>query len=160
VFLNTAIRENANLPTMSDRENLQKHYYEMLINSSKEVALSFVNSSESSASRFLKQLSIKDEDVHEELDYANILFKREKKISLEPLAIALDYSFKDVKLSATRLKTYLSCKRKYYHKYIQKLYGHDIPQDVPQEYEIGNVVHLALKELYSKKSSYAKILCS
>ncbi|MBL1243137.1 MAG: PD-(D/E)XK nuclease family protein [Sulfurimonas sp.] len=157
MFLNTAIRENANLPTMSDRENLQKHYYEMLINSSKEVALSFVNSSESSASRFLKQLSIKDEDVHEELDYANILFKREKKISLEPLAIALDYSFKDVKLSATRLKTYLSCKRKYYYKYIQKLYGHDIPKDVPQEYEIGNVVHLALKELYSKKSSYTDV---
>ncbi|MDF1882932.1 PD-(D/E)XK nuclease family protein [Sulfurimonas sp. SAG-AH-194-C21] len=154
MFLNTAVRENANLPTMSDRENLQKHYYEMLINSSKEVALCFVNSSESSASRFLKQLSIKDEKIHEELDYANILFKREKKSVVEPVSIALDYSFKDVKLSATRLKTYLTCKRRYYHKYIQKLYGHDIPQDVPQEYEIGNVVHLALKEVYSKKNSY------
>jgi len=157
MFLNTAVRENANLPTMSDRENLQKHYYEMLINSSKEVALSFVNSSESSASRFLKQLSIKDEKIHEESDYADILFKRDKKIILEPQSIRLDYSFKDVKLSATRLKTYLTCKRKYYHKYIQKLYGHDIPQDVPQEYEIGNVVHLALKELYSKKSSYSDV---
>ncbi|SFV55285.1 FIG00388203: hypothetical protein [hydrothermal vent metagenome] len=154
MFLNTSVRENANLPTMSDRENLQKHYYEMLINSSKEVALSFVNSSESNGSRFLKQLNIKDENLHEEFDYANILFKREKKVALEPVKIALDYSFKDIKLSATRLKTYLSCKRKYYHKYIQKLNGHDIPQDVPQEYEIGNVVHLALKELYSKKSSY------
>ena len=154
MFLNTSVRENANLPTMSDRENLQKHYYEMLINSSKEVALCYVSSSESSASRFLKQLGIKDENLHDELDYANILFKREEKIINEPQSIALDYSFKDVKLSATRLKTYLSCKRKYYHKYVQKLYGHDIPQDVPQEYEIGNVVHLALKELYSKKSSY------
>ncbi|MDF1877519.1 PD-(D/E)XK nuclease family protein [Sulfurimonas sp. SAG-AH-194-L11] len=154
MFLNTAVRENASLPTMSDRENLQKHYYEMLINSSKEVALCFVNSSESSASRFLKQLHIKDEKIHEELEYANILFKREKKSLLEPVSIVQDYSFKDVKLSATRLKTYLTCKRKYYYKYIQKLYGHDIPQDVPQEYEIGNVVHLALKEVYSKKNSY------
>ncbi len=157
MFLNTSVRENASLPTMSDRENLQKHYYEMLINASKEVALSFVSSSESSASRFLKQLVIKDERIHEELDYANILFKREPKVINELQSIVLDYSFKDVKLSATRLKTYLSCKRKYYHKYIQKLYGHDIPQDVPQEYEIGNVVHLALKELYSKKSSYTDI---
>ena len=154
MFLNTSVRENANLPTMSDRENLQKHYYEMLINASKEVALCYVSSSESSASRFLKQLSIKDEKIHEELDYANILFQREVKVIPEPKTIALDYSFKDVKLSATRLKTYLTCKRKYYYKYVQKLYGHEIPQDVPQEYEIGNVVHLALKELYLNKSSY------
>ncbi|MFK5938822.1 MAG: PD-(D/E)XK nuclease family protein, partial [Sulfurimonas sp.] len=46
MFLNTKIRELSNLPTMSDRENLQKHYYEMLINNSKEVAISFVNSNE------------------------------------------------------------------------------------------------------------------
>jgi len=157
MFLNTSVRENANLPTMSDRENLQKHYYEMLINSSKEVALSYVSSSESSASRFLKQLGIKDEKIHDEFDYANILFKREKKSLKEPQSISLDYNFKNVNLSATRLKTYLTCKRKYYHKYVQKLYGHDIPQDVPQEYEIGNVVHLALKELYSKKSSYSDV---
>ncbi|MDQ7067560.1 MAG: PD-(D/E)XK nuclease family protein [Sulfurimonas sp.] len=154
MFLNTNIRENAKLPTMSDRENLQKHYYEMLINSSKEVALSFVNSNESSGSRFLKQLGIRDVSLHEELEYANILFKRETTVRDESQNISQEYSFKDVKLSATRLKTYLTCKRRYYHKYVQKLYGHEIPQDVPQEYEIGNVVHLALKELYTKKSSY------
>ena len=66
-----------------------------------------------------------------------------------------EHSFKDIKLSATRLKTYLTCKRKYYFKYIQHLKNHTIPSDMPEEYEIGNAVHLALKELYSKKSSYS-----
>ena len=43
MFLNTQIRELANLPTMNDRENLQKHYYDLLIAHSKEVALSYVS---------------------------------------------------------------------------------------------------------------------
>jgi len=154
MFLNTKIREIAKLPTMSDRENLQKHYYEMLISRSKEVAISFVSSSESSGSRFLKQLGISEENEHSENEFAAILFQKMPKISFEEKEIIQEYSFKDVALSATRLKTYLSCKRKYYHKYVQNIQNHEIPKDMPQEYEIGNVVHRALKEVYSKKSRY------
>ncbi|WP_373035245.1 PD-(D/E)XK nuclease family protein [Sulfurimonas sp.] len=157
MFLNTNIREMANLPTMSDRENLQKHYYEMLINSSKEVAISYVASEQSSASRFLKHLGIKAQNKHEELDYAQVLFKKFTPALKEEKKIAMEYSFKDVKLSATKLKTFLTCKRKYYHKYIEHINQHEIPKDMPQEYEIGTAVHEALKELYSKQSSYKNL---
>ena len=155
MFLNSAIREVAGLPTMSDRENLQKHYYTQLINASKEVAISFVSSSESVGSRFLKQLGVSVSVRHDELALAKLLFeahRQEKKVFEDKV---YEHSFKDVKLSATRLKTYLTCKRKYYLKYIQHLKNHTIPSDVPEEYEIGNAVHLALKELYSKKGSYS-----
>lgn len=154
MFLNSSLRESASLPTMKDRENLQKHYYEMLINSSKEVAISYVASEESSSSRFLKELGIKEKKRYDELEFSNILFeaKAQTKSVFEDKTI--EYSFKDVELSSTRLKTYLTCKRKYYHKYIERLKEHTIPKDMPQEYEIGNSVHLALKELYSKKDSY------
>jgi RecB family exonuclease len=157
MFLNTKIRTLSNLPTMSDRENLQKHYYEMLINNSKEVALSFVNSGESSESRFLKQLGIRAENIYDESEYAAILFtkeQREKKVEEE---IIQAYSFKDIELSATRLKTFLTCKRKYYFSYVKHIKGHEIPKDMPKEYEIGNAVHLALKELYSKRSTYDSV---
>ncbi|MBU1657762.1 PD-(D/E)XK nuclease family protein [bacterium] len=154
MFLNTQIREIASLPTMNDRENLQKHYYEMLINKSKEVAISFVKSNQSSASRFLKQLNIKEKSLHWELDYAAILFERKKHTFLNEKEIILDYSFKDKKLSATKLKTFLICKRKYYYKYIQQINSHEIPKEMPQEWEIGIDVHTALKELYTKKNSY------
>ena len=157
MFLNTQIREASNLPTMNDRENLQKHYYDLLISRSKEVALSYVSSSESSGSRFLKQLNIKEEKVYDELDFANILFQREKVKPYEEKEIVLDYSFKDVKISATLLKTYLTCKRKYYYKYIEHLYGHDIPKDMPKEYEIGNHVHSALSNLYAKQNTYTDV---
>ncbi len=157
MFLNTNIREMANLPTMSDRENLQKHYYEMLINSSKEVAISFVASEQSSASRFLKHFGIKAEKEHEELDYAHILFDKTTPNTIEHKEIVMEYSFKNKKLSATKLKTFLTCKRKYYHKYVEQISGHEIPKDMPAEWEIGTAVHEALKELYSKKSSYTNL---
>lgn len=155
MFLNSSIRESANLPTMKDRENLQKHYYEMLINSSKEVAISFVSSADSSGSRFLKQLGIKENNLHDELEYASLLFDKSDNNAVEFEDKVIEYSFKDVKLSSTRLKTFLTCKRKYYHKYIEHVKNHNIPKDVPQEYEIGNGVHLALKELYTKQNSYS-----
>ncbi|MEA1983212.1 MAG: PD-(D/E)XK nuclease family protein [Campylobacterota bacterium] len=155
MFLNSQIRENANLPTMNDRENLQKHYYETLINSSKEVAISYVSSSQSSASRFLKQLAIKENNRYDELDYATLLFKEEKSERKEFEDREIEYSFKNIKLSSTRLKTYLTCKRKYYHKYVEHIKNHTIPKDMPQEYEIGNSVHLALKALYTKKNFYS-----
>jgi len=157
MFLNTKIRENANLPTMNDRENLQKHYYEMLIKRSKDVAISYVSSSQSRASRFLKQLKIKEKNLHEELDYASILFAREVKKPKDEEEITEPYSFKEIKLSATRLKTFLSCKRKYYLKYVKNIKDHKIPKDMPEEHEIGTAVHNALKELYSKKSSYDNV---
>lgn len=154
MFLNTAIREAANLPTMSDRESLQKHYYEMLINKSKEVAISFVKSKESSGSRFLKQLGIKEKNIYAETNYAEILFDKAVPNSYEEQEIVLEYSFKDKKLSATKLKTFLTCKRKYYYRYIKQIENHVIPKDMPQEYEIGLDVHEALKNLYTQKSFY------
>jgi len=154
MFLNTKIREIAQLPTMADRENLQKHYYFMLLNSAKEVAISYVKSSENSGSRFLKNLDIKEKNIYDELMLTNILFKKSSFNMLKDNDTVIKYSFKNVKVSASSLKAYLVCKRKYYYKYIKKISSHDIPSDMPKEFEIGNDVHIALKELYSKQDSY------
>ncbi|MDD2905000.1 MAG: PD-(D/E)XK nuclease family protein [Sulfurimonas sp.] len=154
MFLNSKIRTIAGLPTMQDRENLQKHYYERLINASKEVAIVYVESNQSSASRFLKQLHIQEKNIYSELAYSELLFHKSKRSTKEDIPIVLDYSFKDVKLSNTRLKTFLTCRRKYYYAYIKHLKAHEIPKDMPKEWEIGRDIHTALKELYTKKRSY------
>lgn len=157
MFLNTQIREIASLPTMNDRENLQKHYYQMLINRSKEVAISYVKSNDSLPSRFLKQLDIKDRTTFKELDYANILFKRTTPNTPTEEKIVAEYNFKEKKLSASKLKTFLTCRRKFYYHYIKNINRHEIPKDMPKEHEIGTTVHSALKELYSKKSHYINV---
>lgn len=156
MFLNTNIRETASLPTMNDRENLQKHYYDMLINRSKEVAISYVKSSESSASRFLKQLNIKEKNIHSEIDYASILFTRALPHGKTEEKIVQKYNFREKKLSSSKLKTFLTCKRKFYYRYIEHIDQHEIPKDMPQEWEIGVDVHSALKELYSKKKQLSQ----
>ncbi|HIP54581.1 MAG TPA: PD-(D/E)XK nuclease family protein [Sulfurimonas autotrophica] len=154
MFLNTQIRKSAGLPTMNDRENLQKHYYAMLMQRSKEVAISYVSSSQSSGSRFLKELGIQEKNIYSETAFAEILFRRAKREPIEEEEIVQEYSFKDRELSATRLKTFLTCKRKYYYKYIKQIKSHEIPKDMPQEYAIGNVVHNALREVYAKEDHY------
>lgn len=154
MFLNTQIRKNASLPTMGDRENLQKHYYEMLINSSKEVAISFVKSSLSSESRFLKQLNVKETSQIDETQIAKILFTKKDIQKYKKEDIFGRYDFKSKKLSATKLKSFLTCRRKFYYKYIEGLNGHSVPKDIPEEYEIGSSVHKALELLYTNQNSY------
>ena len=156
MFLNTTIRKNASLPTMSDRQNLQKHYYKMLLDSSKEVYISYVDSSDTKVSRFLKQLGIETQLIYNEADYAKLLFSPYKQQELEEKDIVLEYSFKDVPLSSTRLKNFLSCKRKYYYKYIKHINSHQIAQDIPKEHDIGIKIHAALKDVYSEKKIYTK----
>jgi RecB family exonuclease len=155
MFLNTKIRELATLPTRSDRENLQKHYYSMLINNTKEVAISFVESSQSIASRFLKQLHLSITPIENEADYANIIFTNTPQNIRMEEKIYQEYNFSEVNLSATRLKSFLSCKREYFYRYIKKITAHETPKDMPKEYEIGNLVHQALANIYSKVDSYS-----
>lgn len=157
MFLNTSIRKNASLPTMSDRQNLQKHYYKMLLSSSKEVYIAYVDATDTKVSRFLKQLGIKSTSPYNEKDYAQLLFESHRFQKKEDEEIVLEYSFKNIPLSSTRLKNFLSCKRKYYYKYIKHINSHTIAQDIPKEYEIGIKVHAALKEVYTKQKVYTQV---
>lgn len=154
MFLNTSLREMAGLPTMQDRENLQKHYYEMLLLRSKEVAISYVASEQNRPSRFLKELGIKAERLYDERDYAAILFQRSKERGQQQKEIIEAYSFKNIALSNSRLKTYLTCKRKYYYSYVKHIKEHEIPRDMPQEHAIGTDIHTALERLYRKRDFY------
>jgi RecB family exonuclease len=144
----------ANLPTMQDREALQKHYYQMLLHSAKEVAICYSSAASSSASLFLKQMHIEVHNIYKENDYASLLFTPSVLHAMNEEEIVLDYSFKNQKLSATKLKTFLNCKRKYYYKYICSISQHVIPKDMPQEWEIGVAIHAALRDIYRVKNKY------
>ena len=154
MFLNTQIRENAKLPTIKDRENLQKHYYSMLLSNAKEAALCYVKSAQSSGSRFLKELAISEKNLYDEANYANILFELHSSDNKEDEVIELEYSFLGQDLSATKFKSFLTCHRQFYYKYIMQIKNHIIPKDIPQEWEIGTTIHTALSNLYKKKNHY------
>ncbi|XPV82168.1 MAG: hypothetical protein ACNI22_16735 [Halarcobacter sp.] len=55
-FLSTKIKEKVNLPTLLDRENLQKYYYDRLISNSNYVYISYVKNETEQISRFANKL--------------------------------------------------------------------------------------------------------
>ena len=154
LFLNSSTRIKAGLPGASDRESLQKLYYNNLFLRAKEVAISYVESAESVPSRFLTQLGIATHTIYDEAQYATVLFDKRVRTGRVEEKIEQAYDFTEHPLSATGLKSFLTCKRKFYHHYIDGLDEHEIEKDLPAEHEIGNALHDALKDVYEKKNRF------
>ena len=156
LFLSTEIRFLAGLPTAMDRENLQKYYYKRLFEKAKSVHIAYVEDEQNQPTRFLDELSIYSKYHDKRVgDYHDILFSNTKQgLHFLPENIEMEYDFTQVELSATRLKTYLDCKRRYYFRYILQLEEASIPTDESSERLVGIFIHKVLDELYSKKDAY------
>ena len=147
-FLSTKLKQLSNLPTQFDRESLQKYYYKRLIDSSKNVFVTYVNSDTNQISRFANELF----DKHIKTDtndnaYKHILYDNHKIKYIEEEIIAkIDLS--KFTWSATSFKTYLQCKRKFYLQYVLKLKEHTISLK-PKAYELGDIIHSILEDYYT-----------
>lgn len=147
-FLSTKLKQLSNLPTQFDRESLQKYYYKRLIDSSKNVFVTYVNSDTNQISRFANELF----DKHIKTDtndnaYKHILYDNHKIKYIEEEIIAkIDLS--KFTWSATSFKTYLQCKRKFYLQYVLKLKEHSISLK-PKAYELGDIIHSILEDYYT-----------
>lgn len=146
-FLSTNIKEAVGLPTSKDRENLQKYYYKRLIGNSKKVYVSFVNSDSSTISRFASQIfKNQNIDVDKSFDnsYKQILYKN-NHINYSDEKIIEKIDLTKITWSASSLKTFLECKRKYYLKSIIGLKEHEISLK-PKSYELGQIIHSILEK--------------
>jgi len=156
MFISSKIRHLSSLPTSSDRQNLQKFYYQNLILGAKEVFISYVDDEQNSKSRFLDELDFnyKAKQINP-IDYQSILFDSKSLTAHKDSEdITIEYDFTKVELSASRMKCLLDCKRKYYYKYIRQLKEAKIPKDEITPQIIGNLLHEGLHKLYANKKSY------
>jgi ATP-dependent helicase/nuclease subunit B len=153
LFLNTKTREYAGLPSAHDRESLQKHYYAMLCNRAQKVAIGCVQNAESVPSRFLLQLGIKS--IPAQYRYEEVLFPPPRFNTREVGVYEGDYDFTAKPLSASGIKTFLSCKRSFYYRYIAHIREHELPRDLSQERDIGNELHSVLDKVYKLHDRYA-----
>jgi inactivated superfamily I helicase/RecB family exonuclease len=154
LFLSSSIREACQLPTPADRENLQKYYYSRIFDQAKEVAICYIHDDQNQPSRFLEELNLTTY-LHEEGDMKHILLPFHKpNPHFEKADLIQKYDFRKIPLSASALKTFLDCKRKYYFKHIQKLSEFEIPKVIDDERIVGTLLHDALKTIYQKKSAY------
>ncbi len=146
-FLNTQVRAFASLPTRSDREALQKQYYKRLLESAKESAVIFSSSDNRLPSPFIYELGLsepKEADVPLSLLYGQPSLLVE---SSDPVVESFDAAA--VVWSASRLKTFLSCKRKYYYRYLCK-----IDAKAEDDLNEGRFLHQVLEKLFAERSFY------
>lgn len=154
MFLSSAVREFASLPTLNDRENLQRFFYSNIINKAKEVRLSYLQNEESMPSNFLKELSYKESEIPEQ-SYIKLIFdENPSKNIYEEKILNEQHNFFKLPLSATRLRAYITCPRCYYFKYIKNynIYDENINQS------IGKILHDALYKHYKNNESFNDIL--
>jgi RecB family exonuclease len=152
-FISTNIKKHLGLPTIKDREDLQKYYYYKLFSSAKMITICYVQDEQNQLSRFAHEIFESNKFSTQIKLYENILY------NLQPLKadqneIIVDIDLSANEWSATSLKRYLQCKRAYYYKYIKKIDEHHISIK-PQGFELGNIIHKALEDFY--KSGGLKI---
>ncbi|GAA7291537.1 ATP-dependent deoxyribonuclease AddB [Helicobacter pylori] len=148
LFLNSALRQSLNLPTLLDKKNLQKHYYYQLFKNSKEMALSYIESETSKVSNMLLELNLPIEPVKD----AYTLFAPSplKDYQEEEIKAAIP---KDFSFSASSLNAFLTCKRRFYYHYIKRF--KESPKDESNS-AVGSLLHELLKEAYEKdKNPYS-----
>ncbi len=148
LFLNSALRKSLNLPTLSDKKNLQKHYYYQLFKNSKEMVLSYIESETSKASNMLLELDLHTEPIKDAYTlFAPTPLKDYQEEEIKA-TIPKDFSF-----SASSLNAFLTCKRRFYYHYIKRF--KESPKDESNS-TVGSLLHELLKEAYEKdKNPYA-----
>ncbi len=146
-FLNSSVRAFANLPTREDREALQKQYYKRLLETSKEAIILYSTAENRLPSKFLYELGL-DVTVEKKVQMNLLYGEHSQLLSGEELP-RIPFDAHSVTWSASRLKTYLECKRKYYYRYIEKI-------EAKQEDELieGLFLHQLLDHLHGQKNSY------
>jgi ATP-dependent helicase/nuclease subunit B len=147
-FISTTVKQNTGLPTLKDRENLQKYYYKKLFDNAKSINISYVEDTQSSISRFASQLFTKINIIR--ADFSKMM-QIKNKIKLFDEDIYMDINLSLNEWSATSLKTYLQCKRKYYLHYILQLKEHNYELK-PASYEVGQILHNILEKVYTNNN--------
>ena len=146
-FLNSQVRAFANLPTKNDREALQKQYYKRLLEQASQSVILYSTSDNKLPSKFLYELGLeKAEQTQAQFD---LLYAQPSQLEEQQDPIVEVFDASTITWSASRLKTFLDCKRKYYYRYIQKL-------QAKQEEELneGAFLHSLLDHLHREQDSY------
>ena len=151
MFLSSIVRKNAGLISHADRENLQRFYYESLINRAKVVSICYTENEEQILSRFIKDFSEQNLINTSQISYENALNICGVDVNITPKEIIEVHNFFEYPISFSRLDTFIKCPRRYYYQYIKnvgkpKFFNED-------NREFGANLHEALQK-YFESSPY------
>jgi len=146
-FLNSSLRKFANLPTKNDRESLQKQLYKRILEQAQMATITYSRSNNKAPASYLYELGLGlGEYVTPSL---KLLYDQKSMLVEEKDPIIENFDVTNITWSATRLKTFLTCRRKYYYTYEQKIK----PKD-RDELNEGRFLHKVLEHLFQEKNCY------
>ena len=146
-FLNSSVRAYAGLPTKSDREALQKQYYLRLLGQSESAVVMYSKSDNRLPSKFLYELGL--DEATQTAASLPLLYSEASRLVEESDPVVEKFDAANITWSASRLKTWLECKRKYYYRYIEKI------EPKPEETLIeGVLLHTLLEYLFQDQDRF------
>lgn len=159
LFINTEIRNQLNLPTYIDRENLMKNYCFQIINHAKLTIFSYSDELSSiRRSSFIEEIIVKNNLKVEYFSPKEIsLIKtdtyhyniKDNEISIEKTDDVVNH-LKNFTYSASALNVYKSCSLKFYFKYILNIdKGVESVESLDNQI-FGIIIHNVFKELHNK----------
>ena len=149
-FLNSSLRKFAKLPTKNDREALQKQLYKRVLEQSEMATIIYSRSNNKAAASYLYELGLGlGEYVTPSLE---LLYNEASMVVEEQDPVIENFDAKAITWSATRLKTFLTCKRKYYYNYEQKLKAKE-----DDELNEGAFLHKVLEHLFREQDFYESV---
>ena len=147
-FLNTTVRVHANLPIKADRENLQKYFYQRLLENAEKSVILFSSTDNTLPSKFLYELGLNNLEIPNPM--LELLYDKPSKIlELKKDPLVNNFNAINFTWSNTMLKSFLKCKRQFFYKYIQKL-------KVPSKDDIneGVIIHEVLERVFKKQKNF------
>jgi len=145
-FLNSSIRRFAKLPTKQDRSSLQKYYYSRLMERAKSLTIIYSKSDNRLPSPFIYELNLPE--AIESQAPRSLLYSINTPRYKQDDIVVEDFNPKNILWSATMLKVYLECPRRFYYQYIEKLKDNSSSDELNE----GRLAHTLLQRLYKNRS--------
>jgi RecB family exonuclease len=149
-FLNSSLRKFAKLPTKSDREALQKQLYKRILEEAEMATIVYSRSNNRTPATYLYELGLGlGEYVSPSL---KLLYGEPSMVVEESDPIIENFDAKAITWSSTRLKTFLTCRRKYYYHYVEQLKARE-----DDELNEGAFLHKVMEHLFREQKFYDSV---
>ena len=146
-FLNSSLRQFAKLPTKNDRASLQKQLYKRILEQAETSTIIYSKSNNKAPASYLYELGLSvGKDV---ISNMKLLYDEPNMVVEESDPVMKHFDASSMTWSATRLKTFLTCKRKYYYNYVLNLKAKE-----EEELNEGLFLHKLLEHLFKEKDFF------
>jgi len=146
-FLDSRVRRFAGLPDRRDREALQKHYYARLLEGAKEAVILYAEGENRLPSRFLYELGL--EEGKKVAAPRRLLYDHPPLPAAGSDPVVENFDPHAMRWSASRLKVWLECRRRFYYRYILGL-----EEKESEAINEGLILHRVLEGLFRERDHY------